>query len=126
MITSTYGIKLPENGDKGAPVFSALNSNAQIFIDHTHDGTDSAQVDQMDISRQAQNLSASWTTVSNGFKQTVTCPGAVTLDKVGLRFRIRTGGLQHTFINPTVIALSLTQFEVYVNDSTLSLECLYI
>jgi hypothetical protein len=127
MITSTYGIKLPETGDKGAVVFDALNGNSVILRDHTHDGTDSNAIASTDIVKPFVNLSsASWSAVASGFTQSVTCPGAVTLDKVTLRFRVRTGADIHKFINPTIVPVSLTQFNVIVNDSSLDLEILFI
>jgi hypothetical protein len=126
MINGLYGTKTPEAGDKGAPVFAALEGNIQAFINHTHNGTDAALIPQSSISRSVVNLSTSWTADPRGFKQTVTCPGTVTLDKVNLRFRVRSGALLNHFIIPTVIPASLVQFDVYVNDSTLSLECLFV
>lgn len=129
MITSTYGTKLPENGDKGAVVFSAINTNTTLFRDHTHDGTDSAAIDALDITRSTMTLaSGSWvaTAGGNGYKQTVTCPGSVTLAKVALRFRITSGSNIHEHIYPTILPASLTQFDVVVNDSSLNLELLFV
>jgi hypothetical protein len=127
MITLSNGVKQPESGEKGAPVFSALNSNAQILNDHTHDGTDSELIDSIHIEKHATTLpTASWVSGARGFSQTVTCPGSVTLDKVALRFRVKSGSLQHQFVHPTVEPTSLTSFVVIVNDSSLELECLFI
>lgn len=127
MQTLSYGVKKPDSGDKGRIVFDAFEDNIDHYIAHTHDGSDSAQIDQLSISRQSSTLlAASWAASGGGYKQTVTCPGSITLDAVGLRFRVRSGALQHHFIHPTVVPLSLTQFEVHVNDSSLELECLYL
>ncbi len=127
MITLSNGVKKPESGDIGAPVFSALNGNADILNNHTHNGTNSNRVSSLDITKPFVNLpTGSWAAQANGFKQTVTCPGAVTLDVVTLRFRVRTGALQHQIIFPTIIPSSLTSFDVIVNDSTLDLECLFV
>jgi hypothetical protein len=127
MITLSNGAKQGESGDVGAPIWSAFNSNAQILNDHTHDGTDSEQINSEDINKQAVTLpTASWVAGARGFSQTVNCPGSVSLDKVGLRFRVKSGSLQHQFVNPTVEPTSLTSFVVIVNDSSLELECLFL
>ena len=127
MQTLSHGVKKPENGDVGAPIFAAINGNADILNDHTHDGTDSEKVLSHNIEKNATTLpTASWVAGDRGFSQTVTCPGSVTLDKVALRFRIKSGSLQHQFVNPTVEPTSLTSFVVIVNDSSLELECLFV
>ncbi len=127
MITLSNGVKKGESGDVGAPIWTALNSNFQILNDHSHNGTDSVKINSENINKQAVNLpTASWVAGARGFSQTVTCPGAVTLDKVALRFRVRTGSLQHQFVNPSVEPTSLTSFVVIVNDSALDLECLFV
>ena len=127
MITLSKGIKTPESGDKGAVVFSALNSNFTIQNNHAHNGLDSALIPSESIAKQAINLpTGSWVAGPRGFSQTVTCPGTVTLDKVALRFRVRTGAFQHQFINPTVEPTSLTSFVVIVNNSSLDLEVIFV
>lgn len=127
MQTLSHGVKKPESGDVGAPVFSALNSNADILNDHTHNGTDSNKISSENISKPFVNLPVgSWVANAKGFSQTVTCPGTVTLDVVSLRFRIRTGPLANSFVQPTVVANSLSQFVVTVNDNSLDLECMFI
>jgi hypothetical protein len=129
MITSTYGVKIMEDGDKGQPVFDAMNDNFEHYRDHTHDGTDSSQIASTDIDKESLNLSAaSWvvTGLGNGYKQTVTCPGSVTLANSLPRFRIRTGANIHKIIYPTIIPASLTQFDVVVNDNSLDLEVLFL
>lgn len=129
MITSTYGVKLPEDGDIGQPIFDAINSNSQKFIDHTHNGTNSAAIAASALTKGTVNLSAvDWTVTAggNGYKQTVTLPGAHTLPNSILRFRVRSGTHLNKIIHPTVIPISATQFDVVVNDNTLALEVLCV
>ncbi len=127
MITTTYGYKLPEVGDKGSIVFNAINGNTELLRDHTHDGTDAAMILSTDIDKEALTLvSGDWIASTTGFSQSVTCPGLVTLDKVGLRFRVTSGAHIGKFINPTIVYSSLTQFTVIVNDSSLNLQVLFI
>lgn len=127
MQTLSNGVKKPEQGDVGAPIFAALNNNADILNDHAHDGSDSEKILSHNIEKNATTLpAASWVAGARGFSQTVTCPGAVTLDKVALRFRVKSGAYQHQFVHPTVEPTSLTSFVVIVNDSSLELECLFV
>lgn len=129
MITSTYGIKFPEDGDKGQAVFDALNSNFTIQRDHNHNGTNSAAIASSSLSKGTLNLDAvDWVSVAGGkgFKQTVSMPGVYTLVNCIMRFRVRTGANQHKIIHPSITPASITQFDVTVNDSTLDLEILFI
>lgn len=129
MITSTYGVKLPEDGDKGQPVFNAINSNFQILRDHTHNGVNSAKIASSDLAKSAVNIDkVNWVASSGGigYEQTVTLPGVYTIANCTFRFRIRTGANQSKIIHPTVIPSSLTQFKVIVNDSDLDLEVLFV
>jgi hypothetical protein len=130
MITLSNGVKKPEDGEKGQPVFSALNGNFDILNDHTHDGSDSEQIPSSNLSKGSVNLSSGdWGSLlsdGSGYKQTVTLPGSYTLANCTLRFRVRTGSKLNKYIHPTMLPLSLTQFEVVVNDSSLDLEVLFI
>lgn len=129
MITSTYGVKIPEDGDKGAQVFPALETNIALFRDHNHNGTNTEKIISSNLTKSTVNLdTSSWTAVAGGFgyKQTLTFPGAYTLANCQLRFRVRTGAHQNKFIHPTITPTSLTQVDITVNDSTLDLEVMFI
>lgn len=130
MITSTHGVKLPEDGDKGTTVFDALNSNFEILRDHIHSGSDSGQIEMTDILKATPTtLAASgWvpSSVASGYEQSVTCPGTVILSNCTMRFRVKSGTHANKFIHPTVVPSSVTQFKVIVNDPTIELEILYI
>ena len=127
MLNAGYGQKIPEAGDKGSVVFKALEDNIQSFVDHTHDGVNSAPIASTAIVKPLINIDAvNWVASDTGYSQTVTLPGAATLDKVGMRFRVRSGALQNHFIHPTIKPTSLTQFVITVNDSSLNLECLFL
>lgn len=127
MITLSKGFKQPEDGEKGQVVFDAIELNFSLLNDHTHNGTNSAQIPSSGLSKGTLNVSsASWITVDNGFKQTITLPGVYTLANCTMRFRVRTGANINRFIHPTIDPISTTQFELVVNDSTLDLEILFI
>ena len=126
MITSTYGVKLPEDGDQGAPLFAAISENFEYLRDHSHDGTDGVRIASTAISKGEVTISTPWTTVSNGFKQTITCPGSATLANSTFKFYVTSGGDFYKEIHPTIVPISITQFDVIVNDSTLNLKVLFI
>lgn len=129
MITSTYGVKLMEDGDKGQVPFDAIVDNFEHYRDHTHNGSDSARVLASSLTKGTLNLaSGDWTSVAGGrgYKQTVTCPGAYTLANCVMRFRIRTGSGIYKIIHPTIVPASATQFDVIVNDNSLDLEVSFI
>lgn len=129
MITSTYNVKLPEDGDKGQVVFDALNSNFTILRDHDHDGSDSGKITSSSLTKNTITLPAvSWTATgsTNGYKQTVTLSGAYTLANCALKFLVASGANQYKVVYPTIIPVSVTQFEVVVNDSTLELQLLCV
>lgn len=128
MITTTYGYKIPENGDTGAPVFAALGGNATLVDAHTHNGINSAKITSSDLQRSTISLpSGSWVATSDGtgFKQTVTCPGVYTLANSSFRFRVSSGAHANKIIHPTILPISVTSFEVVVNDSSLNLDILF-
>jgi hypothetical protein len=129
MITSTYGVKLPEDGDQGPVVFPALLTNAEILRDHAHTGSDSAAVASVNLTKGSVNLaSGDWvaTGTTNGWKQTVTCPTTHTMANSVIRFRISAGGDANVIIYPTIVPLTATTFDVIVNDNSLNLEVKFI
>lgn len=130
MITTTYGYKKPQDGDTGAPVFSALNANTDLVVAHAHNGSDSAAIASSNLSKGTSTLSSGgWVAASapnSGWKQTVTMPGVYTLANCTLRFRVTSGANQHKIIHPTIIPASATVFDVIVNDNSLNLEILYV
>lgn len=130
MRTINFNVRIPEDGDAGNVWSDALEHNWEnIFVPHSHNGDDSEKLTLEAITRELTILDASeWDPDANnrGYKQAVTAPAGVSLDKVAMRFRIASGPLIHTYINPRVVPLSLTAFEVYVNDPSLEVEILYL
>lgn len=125
-----FNVRIPEDGDAGNVWSNALEHNWEnVFVPHTHDGVNSELLTISSIVRPTTTLdSAAWEADADnrGYKQAVTAPAGTSLDKIAMRFRVKSGSLIHTFIHPRVKPLSLTAFEVYVNDPTLELEILYI
>lgn len=126
MRTTVNGYKVPQDGDPGHVWSDAIEDNFDK-VDSFETRVNNLNVS--DITREVVNLDkALWVVDADGkgWKQIVSTPTGITLDKVQLRFRVTSGPSIHKFIHPTVQPLSLTAFEVIVNDSTLDLEILFL
>jgi hypothetical protein len=134
MLTLSYGFKKPQNPDRGAVWFPALEQNIQQLNDHTHNGTNSAKLSPTAISKLTQNVTAaSWAAVSGKaglYSQVVTLPAAITglttdntIDDYQILIKDGSSGdLLYLTINKT----TTTTFTVYANDNTLTLKVYYL
>ena len=126
MQTLSNGVNKPEDGDAGNVWSDGLETNADL-----HNALQT-QVDTLtvaDVAKPTTTLdNANWAVDANGkgYKQIVSMPATVTLDKVSMRFRVTNGTKVNRFINPTINPTSLSAFEIIVNDSTLNIEILYV
>lgn len=121
MLTLSHGFKKPQNGiDSGSTWFPAMETNAQLLNDHTHNLTDSAQ-----LAVTAQSiLAANWVAASVGgglYQQTITMPAGFLYDVTDIRFRVSTGEI---FV-PTVIRASSTTYQIFINDNSLAVTAFY-
>lgn len=117
-VVLSYGFIQPANGDRGSTWFPALNTNITKMNDHTHDGSNSAQLNAGSIvGGSVSILAAAWTADGTGrYKQTVTCPAGFTIDSYAVKFSITSTG---HIIYPSVEKVSSTTFIVYTLDNTL-------
>src|SRR5690348_3657565 len=94
MLTLTYGFKKPETNDKGNQFFPALELNAQLTNDHSHNGTDSALLPTVSLVKSTQSIaSGSWSATSGGrYRQEVTLPAGFTFANTQMSFVITGGG----------------------------------
>lgn len=126
MIQLPYNISKPENGDKGAEFFPALEALIDAFVAHTHDDTNSAAISISDLTRPKVTLAKNdWVGIAGGYTQAVTLPAGLSLENVAMRFRVTSGPEIHTPIYPQINPLSVTSFEIIVNEQ-LDLEVLFI
>lgn len=123
MVTLSYGYKKPETNDKGPVVFPALEGNIQQLNDHTHNGSNSSLLTAQSFVAETQTLLlADWVLVGGGtYHQVKTMLAGYTYDLSSLTFRDPDG----TYVYPTVIKISNTQFDVYTNDATIDMIALY-
>lgn len=125
MQTLSYGYKLPQSGDKGAPLWTALEANITRLNGHTHNGTDSARLPVQNFDTTSQAISsASWSNAglpTGHYKQTVTIPAGFTFDAFLISFRDEDGDI----IYPEVVRLSNTTYEIYTIDNTQDYTAVY-
>ena len=117
MLTLSYGYKKPQTGDKGAPLFTALEQNIQRVNDHTHNGVDSSPLTAQSLQGiQATILAAAWVAFgpTGHYRQLVTVVAGFNFNTMYSSFRTVTGEM----IYPTVERFSATQYYVYTTDNT--------
>ena len=125
MLTLSFGYKKPETNDIGPIVFPALEGNIQQLNDHTHNGSDSAPLNSGSITPLfATILSGAWAVVAGTglYKQTITLPAALAYDSTGFDCRLDDG----TLVYPTVLKVSASQYDIFLNDNTVGMTVLYI
>jgi len=123
MLTLTYGYKKPETNDLGPVVFPALEDNIDRLNSHNHDGSNSSKIPTSSLTHATQSIPAgSWALVAGGlYKQTVTLAASLNFDNLSLQFRLSSGDL----VYPTVVRVSTSQYDIYLNDNTETLTAVY-
>lgn len=123
MSVSLDYIQKPADGDTGATFWDLLEALFDAFDNHTHNGTNSAQLTASSFTPTTQSISsASWASQGSGtYRQTVTLPGALTFDAISIEMRTSAG----VVIYPTIEKVTSTSYYVYVNDNTLNLTAVY-
>lgn len=121
MLTLTHGFQKPQNGvDAGSAWFPAMEANIQKMNDHTHNLTDSAQL----AVASTAILAANWAVAPIGgglYYQTITMPTGFLYDVTDMWFRLSTGEI----IFPTIVRLTATTYNIFINDSTLNVTVFY-
>jgi hypothetical protein len=125
MRTTPEGYKVPQTNDAGNVWAKAIEDDIDKLdlLENKVNNLTSG-----DITRSTTFLDkANWDVETNGkgYIQTVSLPAGSTMDKVVFNVRITSGPRIHQVIHPTINPLSITAYEIVVNDSTLDLEVLY-
>lgn len=136
MITLTYGRKKPQDGDRGAAWFPALDDNIVLDDAHTHNGVDSAFLPSSSFAKFSSTIvAAQWSsdgggnysklvTVPSGISSTVTYNDIIYYDTI---CKINTVGATYgDVIYPGIERESATTFTVRVNDNTLDVIIFYV
>ena len=136
MLTLSNGVKKPQDGDSGAIFFDALESNAQIQNDHTHDGEDSELLPSTSISVTSQTIpqvgvpvATAWSEVADdSWRSTVTLPTGVTFSDFGMEFVVTASGDAADVgqrIHPTVTKIDEDSYYVFVSKDGMTLKAIY-
>lgn len=124
-ITLTYGQKIPEAGDRGAPLFQDLEDNFTRTDGHSHNGVDSPLLTAQSFVGVPQTiLAAGWATYGGPvghYRQVVTMSSGFLFNTTKIGFRTSTG----QYIYPTVERITNTTYYVYSNDNTVDFVALY-
>jgi len=126
MQTLSYGYKLPESGDKGSTLWSALEDNITRLNGHTHNGTDSPLLPVQSFILTKQSIDhANWASYSGAptghVRQLVTMPAGFTFDDFCIDVRDTSGKKCY----PTIEKNDNTSYYIYSIDSTLDLVAVY-
>lgn len=124
MQTLSYGYQKPQTGDKGTPLFTALEQNIQRVNDHNHDGVNSPPLTAQSIQGiQDTILAANWVAFgpTGHYRQLVTMIAGFNYDTCFMSFRLSSGD----YVTPTVEKFSGTQYYVYTTDNTLDFKVTY-
>lgn len=117
MDTLTYGMQVPETGDKGAVFWEGLEENFTQLDSHNHNGTNSVRLTAAGMTPVSAAISAaSWAAVSGKaglLSQTISLPVGMTYDTQMLSFR-STGG-DNLFLDSEKAGAS--SFIVYCNSN---------
>lgn len=126
-ITLSYGYIQNQTGDRGAVFWPDLEFNIARINGHNHDGSNSALIPTSSIDTASNNvLAAGWAAVvdqAGTYKQTVTVPSGVNLNKHLPRFKHSVSG---EVLNLSFTILTTTTFEVFINDATAALQVAYV
>jgi|GEM_PF-1906394 len=118
--TLSFGYVRPADGDRGAPVFSALSGNITQLNAHDHDGVDSDRIDCFDLRRAVVNVDvSSWLSSGSYYRKLVTAPTGYTTangsdwGKANLRFFLDGGTKDKAEVLPKIEYVSATTFYLY-------------
>jgi hypothetical protein len=124
METLSYGYKKPGSGDKGSPLFAAMNENVQRTNDHDHTGTNSAKLTTgAGIATTKAILAAAWVSQGGGtFRQVVSMPSSLTWGQCAIQIQGDPDG--HVY-NLTLEKVTDQTFAVYCNDNSKSFKAVF-
>jgi hypothetical protein len=124
MQTLTYGRKVPDLGDRGQPLFDALEENIALDDGHTHDGINSPLLTaQAFVGIPQTILAANWVAYGGPighYRQLVTVLPGFLFDTTKISFRTTSG-----LIYPTVERVTGTTYNVYTTNNTIDFVAVY-
>ena len=124
MITTTYGYKLPQDGDRGSIFWDALEFNISRVDQHDHDGSDSKKLTSVSIENSTQSVpNTGWVLQGNGiYRQLVSMPSGLAFATSGIEIR---DAADNSIIYPTITKVGASSFYIFINDNTKNLTVVY-
>lgn len=125
--TLSFGYIKPVTGDRGSVFFPALEDNITQLNNHTHNGTNSANLSPSAISTAGFTSAisaASWGSATNGiYTQSITVPAGVTeINNYNVYF-YNSSTYERLLLSMTRTAA--TTYDVSINDNTINLVAVY-
>lgn len=119
-------LSIMEASDRGKAFCPAISANFEKLDTHNHDGVNSEKVASQSVVKTEVILAeADWVGEQRGFKQTVALPSGFLFDTTDLYFIVSTGARQGQRINPTIVKVNDTSFDVYVTGGNYDLKVIY-
>jgi hypothetical protein len=137
MPTSLNHLTKPDRGDKGDPVFDALEGNIDSLDAHSHDGSAGGfdRVASSALSRGATVAvaSGSWSAIGAGpytgfYEQTISFPAGFTVangsayGKASIRFYLAPGAVKGDEVSPKYEKVTDTSIKIIYPNNTDDLE----
>ncbi len=130
--TLSYGRKTFANGDLASIWWDGLNANTVLDDAHAHNGTNSAKISTINLTKTVSDISsASWVAVagkSGTYRKSVTLPaGALFSTGVAMHFYINKAlhaqdGAQ---VLPVIEKITDSTYYIYTNDNSLAYKVHY-
>lgn len=126
MTTLTYGFILPQSGDKGSSLWSALEANITQLNSHSHNGTDSALVARSSLAAGTGSIASSdWASYvgapTGHYRQLVNLPAGYTFDNTTISIRTSDG----KYVCATIEKNDNTSYYIYSLDNTVNFTAVY-
>ena len=124
-VVLSFGYIKNQSGDKGSVFWPDLEFNIQRINDHSHNGVNSTRLDSTSIDPITQTVpNTGWASLGDGnFKQTITVLAGVNLYK---KVPIIFDALTTKLLNLSCHITSASTYDVWTNDSSLSLKVIYV
>ena len=125
--TTTYGYKLPADGDLGSTFWNDLEDDISRLDAHTHNGTNSPKITAASVNSTRDAAAITWAVLGGAeFRATITVPAGIVVPYGSSTGQIPLFIASNEIVFLKWLAISTTQYYVYSNDNTLAFTVFYI
>jgi hypothetical protein len=131
MVTTSYGYRVPEAGDRAKGSlgwYESIEFDIERLNDHSHNGIDSAQLNVNSFSPFTATLAAAdWVVSGSGYSQDASTPvGIDDISNFNVKFIMTApAGMVGEVAYLGYDRLTATTYRVYCNDNTVALTVLF-